>query len=155
MNEPQKFCLSCPPRKEPIPDDGHPFCSSCTEAGWDTAFRRGAAHGRESVLRAAQDLSCVSANWLAERAVGAAKAQQATDTVKALGDWCAMSPEVNYYTVEETKKLDPLKRWMTILHHKKDPETEMSRTLIYGSTHADCLAKGAQWCLLEIRRWAK
>lgn len=155
MNESEKFCLSCLPRKEPIPDDGCPFCSGCVEAGWDTAFKRGVAAGRESVLLAAHELLGASPALLAQRAVEAASTQQSANTISALGYWCAMSPEVNYYSVEATKKSDPLKQWIAVMRHDRDPETDMCRTFIYGSTHADCLAKAAQFALLEIKRWSK
>lgn len=68
MDQNTKFCLSCIPGKTVIPDDGHPFCSSCSEAGWDTAFKRGAIHGRESVLKAAHELFGVGPGKVKESA---------------------------------------------------------------------------------------
>jgi hypothetical protein len=154
MNKPQEFCLSCIPGKTAIPDDGHPFCSSCSEAGWDTAFKRGVIHGRESVLKAAHELFGTRPGKPTQTRFDS----QADRSVAALGEWCELDPKHNRYDVSMTELDSELQRWRITLWHKEmanDKDSPATRfnsrhTTIRGSTHLDCLAKGAQWAMLEL-----
>lgn len=119
---------------------------------FELIFHAAQKDGRESILKAMHELAGDRQSIDRDAFEEAASGRQSVDTLKALGDWCALAPEINFYTVEQTKKESDFKRWMIILRHDLYIDTERYRTIIYGSTHADCLAKGAQFCLLEIER---
>jgi hypothetical protein len=62
MTDDTDRCPSC--EHEFKPPDGDPFCSSCVEAGWALAFRRG-VRAAEKALGASGDMYLEqSADWL-------------------------------------------------------------------------------------------
>lgn len=124
------------------------------KAAFDSAFQV----GRESVLKAAEELAKSGQSTVKEPGLDPVTRQQSADTLKALGDWCEQDPEHNRYDCGLSGLLNPLKRWRVTMWHQSPFDDEGNpaanfvnrHTCLYGSSHADAMAKGAQWCLLEI-----
>lgn len=102
--------------------------------------------GRESLLKAAEELVHGSSTLDSSRAIEANNSKQSADILRILGDWIELSPNSNCYSVGSNSDRIPAKKYSVYLHRYAGSGNKM----FYGSSQMGALADAAQSILAEV-----
>ena len=106
--------------------------------------------GRQSLLRAAEELLGGTSVLDEGAALEAARAKQTLLSLGLLREWMALDPEKNRYDVSESGLVEPAKKYRVIVWRKPRFVADVNYHNFYGSSDLDALANAAQSVAGEV-----